>query len=273
MQQIPFTDFGGSGQLIHFAHPNSFPSATFHRFADQFTEQYKVIGMDARPLWPGADPSELTGWDVLADDLIRFLDEQGAKGIIGMGISLGGVTTMYAALKRPDLFSKLVLIEPVFLPWRIIIGSKVVPKAIMEKRSPAGAARRRRDNYPSKQAAFDSWREKRAFKRFPDETVWDYVNHGLKDRPDGTVELAFPKSWEAEIFSRPPAVWPKIPKITHPTLGVRGAKSNVLFAKYWQRWQRKQPQATFIEMEDVGHLIPLERYVALADEIKPWLEA
>ena len=227
--------------------------------------------MDARPMWAKSDPTELTGWDVFADDLIRFLDSQGAKGVIGMGISLGGVTTMYAALKRPDLFSKLVLIEPVFLPWRIILGSQIVPKSIMEKRSPAGAARRRRDSHPSRQAAFDRWRQKRAFKRFPDETLWDYVNYGLKDRPDGSVELAFPKLWEAEIFNRPPAVWPKIGRIQQPALGIRGSKSNVLFSKHWQRWQRKQPQATFIEMDGVGHLIPLEDYVGLAEHIKSWL--
>ncbi|MEM8858462.1 MAG: alpha/beta hydrolase [Chloroflexota bacterium] len=203
MQNIPYHDFGGKGltsgekrPLIHFAHPNGFPAETFHRFASQLTDHFHVIGMNARPMWPDSDPAELTSWDVLADDLINFLDAQGAKGMIGMGVSLGGVTTMYAALKRPDLFSKLVLIEPVFLPWGIIIGSKVFPKSMLEKRSPAGAARRRRDTHPSRQEAFDRWREKRAFKRYSDDTLWDYVNHGLVDLPDGAVRLRFHKKWE-----------------------------------------------------------------------------
>ncbi|MEM9777748.1 MAG: alpha/beta hydrolase, partial [Chloroflexota bacterium] len=241
MQDIPFYDFGGSGPLIHFAHPNGFPAETFHRFAGEFTDQYHMIGMNARPMWPGSNPAELTGWDMFADDLITFLDSQGAKNIIGMGISLGGVITMYAALKRPDLFSKLVLIEPVFLPWSIILSSKFVPRPVLEKRSPAGAAKRRRDVHPSRQQAFDRWRQKRAFKRYSDDTLWDYVNYGLVDQVDGSVTLRFPKAWEAEIFSRPPMVWPKISQITHPTLGIRGKKTDVLFEKQWGMWQRKQP--------------------------------
>lgn len=231
-----------------------------------------MIGMNARPMWPGSDPAELTGWDVFADDLIDFLDSQKVKGIIGMGISLGGITTMYAALKRPDLFSKLVLIEPVFLPWSIILSSKIAPRSVMEKRSPAGGAKRRRDVHPSRQEAFDRWRQKRAFKRYPDETLWDYVNYGLIDQPDGTVKLRFPKAWEAEIFSQPPAVWPKIGRITHPTLGIRGKKSDVIFEKQWGMWQRKQPNATFVEMLDVGHMIPLENYTDLASHILRWLK-
>ncbi|MFK7801390.1 MAG: alpha/beta fold hydrolase [Anaerolineae bacterium] len=271
MQTIPFHDFGGTGETIHFAHPNGFPAACFHRFAGKLTDQYHVIGMNARPLWPGSTPSELTNWDVLADDLIRFLDEKGLSGIIGAGISLGAITTMFAALKRPDLFSKLVLIEPVFLPRRVIWGSRLAPKFILEKRSPAGIARKRQDQFASRQAVFDRWRPKRAFKRYPDETLWDYVNHGLVDQADGSVKLAFPKEWEAEIFSRPPAVWRKIGQITQPTLGIWGTRSNVISEEKWHRWQQLQPEATFIKMDGIGHMVPLEDYEGLADHVLEWL--
>lgn len=271
MQNIPFHDFGGNGELIHFAHPNGFPAECFHRFANKLTDKYQVIGMNARPLWPGTSPNELTGWNVLADDLIRFLEEQGVSNVIGAGISLGAVTTMFAALKRPDLFSKLILIEPVFLPRRIIWGSRIAPTSLMEKRSPAGVAKKRQDQFPSRQAVFDRWRTKRAFKRYSDETLWDYVNHGLVEQADRSVRLAYPKEWEAKIFSSPPAVWNKIGKISHPTLGIRGTRTNVLSPTKWKRWQQLQPSATFIEMDEVGHMIPLEDYETLASHILNWL--
>ncbi|MFT7586616.1 MAG: pimeloyl-ACP methyl ester carboxylesterase [Cellvibrionaceae bacterium] len=279
MTHIPFHDFGGAassatneGQpIIHFAHPNGFPAACFHRFAHQLTHKYRVIGMNARPLWPGSDPAEFTNWKVLADDLIRFLDENKLSGVIGAGISLGAVTTMYAALKRPDLFSKLLLIEPVFLPKRIIWSSKLFPASMVEKRSPAGIAKKRRDQWPTRQEAFDQWRPKRAFKRYSDDTLWDYVNHALVEQPDGSVKLAFPKEWEAKIFNSPPAVWNKIGRITHPTLAIRGNRSNVLFEPQWQRWQKLQPEATFVEIDGAGHMIPLEDYEGLANHILTWL--
>ena len=179
---------------------------------------------------------------------------------------------MFAAIKRPDLFSKLILIEPVFLPRRIIWGSKIIPTSIMDKRSPAGVAKKRQEQFASRQAVFDRWRTKRAFKRYPDETLWDYVNHGLIDQPDGSVKLAYPRAWEAKIFSRPPAVWRQIGRISQPTLGIRGTRTNVLSERNWERWQRLQPNATFIEMEGIGHMIPLEDYESLAGHILNWLD-
>ncbi|MEM8858461.1 MAG: hypothetical protein AAGD96_09075 [Chloroflexota bacterium] len=46
----------------------------------------------------------------------------------------------------------------------------------------------------------------------------------------------------------------------------------MLFEKQWGMWQRKQPNATFIEMSDVGHMIPLEDYETLADHVLDWLK-
>jgi len=271
MQHIPFHDFGGSGPIIHFAHPNGFSAECFHRFASELTPKFKVIGMNARPLWAGSNPAELTNWQLLADDLIIFLDKHKLSGVVGAGISLGGVTTMYAALKRPDLFSKLILIEPVFLPRRIIWGSRMLPASIMDKRSPAGIAKKRQDHWPNRQVVFDRWRAKRAFKRYPDETLWDYVNHGLIEQEDGSVRLAYPKAWEAKIYSTPPSVWNKIGRISHPTLGFRGSRTNVLSKAKWKRWQELQPSGTFIEIDGVGHMIPMEDYAGLASHILNWL--
>ena len=46
---------------------------------------------------------------------------RGLSGIVGIGHSLGGVTTMYAALQRPDLFRALVFIDPVFLLEAVLL--------------------------------------------------------------------------------------------------------------------------------------------------------
>jgi pimeloyl-ACP methyl ester carboxylesterase len=269
---IPFDDFGGDGPLLHFAHPNAYTPATFRQFLQPLTEQYRVTAVHHRPLWPHSDPDELTSWDVVADDLIRFFDQQGWQQVIGVGHSLGAVATAYAAVRRPDLFCTLVLIEPVFLPPRWLAEIEANPdKAGF--RSFVKTTRKRRDHWPSRQAAFDHFRPKEALASWPDAALWDYVNGALREVDDGVV-LAFPREWEAKFYSRPPLrVWEVVAQITQPTLAIRTTGSDTLFPDAWALWQEKQPDAHFIEIPDVGHMLTLERPLLTAQIVLDFLKS
>ena len=72
---IPFYDFGGAGPLLHFAHANAYPPGSYRQFAAPFLGQYRVLGIEHRPMWPNAQPNEVKTWDQIADDLIAFLEE------------------------------------------------------------------------------------------------------------------------------------------------------------------------------------------------------
>ena len=77
-------DFGGKGPVVHLAHANGFPPGAYGPFAGTLThpsppdnpppQAYHVIGLPARPLWPGSKPESAPNWHVLADDLVRGLD-------------------------------------------------------------------------------------------------------------------------------------------------------------------------------------------------------
>lgn len=270
---IPRYDFGGSGDLIHFAHANAYPPGSYRLFIDALTPNYQVAGIVQRPLWPTSSPDDLTTWQLFAADLIRFMEQEGLRGVVGMGHSLGAVATMLAAVQRPDLFRALVLIEPVFLPPHVLEMAAANPGA-SEHLPLVQSARRRRNRWPSRQAAFDRFRTKSVFSRFSDEALWDYVNSGVRDDADsGDVVLAFRRDWEAQIYALPPTmVWEEIPRITQPTLGIRGADSDTIMPASWQLWQEKQPADTFVAMPDTGHMVPMERPSALANTIHNFLQ-
>lgn len=271
LNTIPFHDFGGDGPLLHFAHPNAYTPTTFKQFIRPFTEQYQVTAVYHRPLWPGSHPDELTSWDVVTDDLIRAFDEQGWQQVIGVGHSLGAVATAFAAVRRPDLFRALVLIEPVFLPRPILEMAKAHPDQATEMPF-VKVARKRRNHWPSRQAAFDHLRPKKAFTRWPDESLWDYVNESLHEVDNGVV-LTYPRKWEARFYSMPPlTVWDTIPHLTHPTLAIRAAHSDTLFPEAWALWQELQPAAHFVELADVGHMLTLERPLLTAQTILDFLK-
>ena len=119
------------------------------------------------------------------------------------------------------------------------------------------AARRRRDRWPDRQAAFDRYRET-SFANFPDETLWDYVNEGCDDdATTGEVVLSF-RAWEAAFYAHPPLdVWDEIPRLSLPTLAVRGAASDTLFPDAWALCRPYSPGCV-PEMSGAGHMLTLE---------------
>jgi len=237
------------------------------------TAYFHVEGMCLRPLWPGSNPEEMESWHVISDDLQRFFAQQGYKEVIGIGHSLGAVATMMAAWQNPDLFRALVLIEPVFLPPQILNMIAVQPEAA-ENMPLLSLTRRRRTHWPDRQDAFDHFRPKPVFQRWSDEVLWDYVNHALHETEQGEVTLAYRREWEARFYKQPTlTVWEEIPKVTQPTLAIRGAESDTLFPQSWQMWQEMQPDATFVEIPEAGHMVPMEQPEHLSNEIREYLMA
>lgn len=264
--RIPFSNFGGEGPVLHFAHANAYPPGAYRQLLSRLAENFKVLAAHHRPLWPNPDPPEsLQDWHIFSHDLIRFLDEQELSGVVGMGHSMGAVATMFAAIQRPELFRALVLVEPILLPPAMLQRLQLESEAV-EEVPVVKAARKRRTHWPSAAAAFEHFRPKPVFARFSDTALRDYLTAGLRpDEENGGVTLTFSREWEAAIYSHPPQdVWQLLPQISQPTLAVRAAESDSLFTESWELWQNSQPGAVFVEVPDTSHLILLERPAEMA---------
>ncbi len=272
--QAPPLDFGGSGPLLHIAHANSYPPGCYRALAEQLTGRYRVLAHPARPFWPGTDPEAMKTWHPLGTDLLAALDALGEEPVIGVGHSLGGVATMYAALHRPERFRALVLIEPVLLPPVFLRLFELGLSEVAERIPLVRSARQRRDRWPSRQAAFEHFRPKPVFERIPDPILQDYVEHGLVADPSGGgFTLACPRDWEAHIYATPPTdIWRVLPRLTPPTLALRGADTDTIRHGSWQKWQRLQPGARFVDLPGLGHLLPLEDPERVAAEILEFLD-
>lgn len=264
---IPFEDFGGRGEVLHFAHANAYPPGSYRAFLNLLAQSYHVLAVNHRPLWSDESPRSLSNWDQIASDLINFCDQNKLQGLIGAGHSLGAVTTMMAAHRRPDLFRALVLIEPVFLVPSVLLQIDELDDGANRTQWPwVARALKRRDQWSSHQEAFDHFREKEVFYRLPDDVLWDYLNCGLRMKEKGDLELAYPREWEARIYALPPTdVWNIISHVNQPTLAVRGIDSETLSPEAWSLWQDTQPEANFVEVPGAGHLLPMEKPGRLAD--------
>lgn len=265
----PLEDLGGDGPLLHFAHANGFPPRCYTPLLQRLAASHHVIAAQARPLWDATVPRKLR-WTDFADDLLATLEGHGVGPVIGVGHSLGAVATVLAAARAPERFRALVLIEPVFLPPWLVRVMGAVPRALRRRTKMVRTAAARRERYPSRDAAYASFRPKRVFAGLDDAALRALVTHMFADDPAGDVVLAFPRAWEAAIYANLPRPWRALRDVTLPVLGLRGATSNTLFPAAWARWQRRQPHGVFHEIASRGHLLPLEAPIVVGDLINGW---
>jgi pimeloyl-ACP methyl ester carboxylesterase len=274
-ERAPVHDFGGDGPVLHLAHANGFPPGTYRLLAETLTPGYRVLGLPARPLWPGSQPDSAPTWHPLADDLIEGLDVLGLSGIIGIGHSLGGVLTLWAAILRSDLFRATVLIDPVILPPTWLWAMRLMRSLGLGQRQPfVQGALRRRHTWPSREACFEQYRARSFFAQWSDEALWDYVKFGTEPRDEGLVSLLYPIAWEAQIFATTPTgIWRDVPKLRIPTLIIRGEHSKTFQPAAQKRLAQQLPQAQFATVRRTGHLLPMERPVETGAIVRDFVNA
>lgn len=266
--RLPVLDFGGVGPKLLFSHANGYPPGVYSQLLNHLRERFHVLAVEHRPLWQD-DPQQLDSWERFADDVIELLDELG-EPVHGFGHSMGGSTLLLAAQRRPEAFKSLALMEPVLLPSAWQFGLRQIGKFFPSKVPPIQRALNRVDRWESREAVFGHWRPKAVFKGFSDAALWDLVEHSTVEQPGNGVRLRFTKEWEARCYALVHNVWPSLSKLGVPLLGFRGAKSNTLAEREWRRWQKAVPAGHYHEIENTGHLLPLEKPQLIGDIYLGW---
>jgi len=237
---------------------NGFPPLCYQPFLDQLCAHFQVSLAEHRPLWPNSQPPQgWLNWQHLATDLCKQVQQANQQPVTLVGHSLGAVLGLFAAVQQPELFQRLVLIEPVFFPLKQHYLLRWLPKSYKQRQGLIAKTLRRPDQFASHQDAFRFHRRTRAFKNFSDDALRYYVQHGFAQQPDGQLEMRFPKAWEAEVYGSLPNVWRALRKVKVEVIGLRAEHSNTLPQTSWNRWKQLQPEHRFVEMAGSEHLLPM----------------
>jgi len=279
VQQIPFDEYPANGPIMHFSHANGYPPAAYLPLLKLLNTHYHILAMHQRPLWPGTDPSTLNNWEPLADDLNRFLDEHNLQGVIGVGHSVGGTTTLRLALRQPERFRAVVLIDPVIFPPDFTpLWEKIFQSGQAYRLFPlASTTLRRRRIFPDRETMFNSYRRKKVFLNIEDNGLWSYVNAISRDRQDGQIELLYSPEWEARIYVTSALsdrqLWRALPGLTPPLLVLRGEHSDTFREPALKFIQAELPTAKTVKVSGAGHLLPLEKPGIVYPLIQQFLES
>jgi pimeloyl-ACP methyl ester carboxylesterase len=271
-QDDAWTEWGGDGAPLHFAHANGFPPPSYRSLLERLTGDFRVVTFGARPLWSDDPPTSLQSWTPLADDLGDALERRGLDGVVGVGHSLGGALTAMAAAGRPGLFSALVLVDPVVFTFpRTWVWGAMKGLGQGGRLPLVRGARRRRGRWPDRATVAAAYREKPAFSGWTDTAFSDYLEAGFVT-DDGGVRLRYPKAWEARIFEVTPAsVWPALRRVDVPVLFLRGETSTTFLVSAATRATREMADARVIELADRSHFLPFEDPDGVAKVIRDFV--
>ena len=186
-----------SKPIVHFSHGNSYPAGSYRQLLDLLANDYDVRAVDMYghdPAYPVTD-----GWPNLVEHLITEVEAYG-EPVILLGHSLGGMLSLMAARQRPDLVRCVVMLDsPVVAGWRAVLWRVGKQQGWGQRMSPGRQSEKRRNVWPSREAAHAHFSSKPMFAAFAPGVLDDYLEHGLVPHPDG-VQLRFTREVETRIY-------------------------------------------------------------------------
>lgn len=210
--------------------------------------RFEISSIDAIGMDPRHPPTE--GWPHLVEQWIGSI----AEPVYGVGHSLGGYLNYLAAVRRPELFKAIVLLDaPIIGPFRGSMLGATKRLGIVDRVTPAGATRDRRSRWASREEAKAHFRSRKLFRHFTDRCLDDYVTHGLVR--NGQLHLKIDPAIEYQIYRTiPHDMMRHLPRLRVPAAFIGGADSDVVRRI---RLAGMRPKFAFHKVPG-GHLFPFE---------------
>lgn len=258
-----------------FSHANSFAASTYRvLFKSLGARGFKVSAIEK--FGHDSQYPVTNNWPHLVQQLIDFTQAQvdkTAQPAFLVGHSLGGFLSLMAAARAPQLVRGVLLVDaPILGGWRATTFGVMKSTQLFGSFSPGAVSRKRRNSWPSQEAALAHFRSKRAFAKWDPKVLQDYIAHGTHDEGLGKDKrrvLSFDRAVETAIYNTMPHNLDALLQ-SHPV------KCPVAFIGGIASVEMKQVGMSMTEkickgrimMLDGSHLFPMEKPLAAAAAIE-----
>ena len=257
--------------LIVFSHANSFPAATYGVLFKQLRSRGFVVKAVDRF---GHDPGYpvTNNWPHLVAQLHDFtareVERQGEPAHL-VGHSLGGFLSLMCAARHPELARGVLLLDsPLLGGWKAHALGAMKRTQLVGSISPGRVSRRRKNRWPSRDAAFEHFRHKKAFAKWDPQVLRDYVTLCTREE-DGEAVLSFDRDIETTIYNTLPDNLDRLLK-RHPlkcAVGFIGARDSEEMKQVGISMTQEVTKGR-IMLLDGSHLFPMEKPIATAAAIE-----
>ena len=261
------------GRALLLVHATGFHARCWDQVVAHLPSDWNIVSVDMR----GHGRSEKQGpyrWAQFGSDLNEVTSQLDIKKAIGVGHSMGGYCVTEVAYLSPDVFSDLVLVDPVIRPPDAYDSQTAVPDGSVEDHPIA----RRRSQFESWVEMYDRYEQRSPYSLWQRQVFEDYCRYGVIPANEGSgVELACPGSVEASIYmgNNESSIHEFIPKISQNTMILRApprkndsAEVDFMASPTWPGLVKSFPNAEELYLDHLTHFIPMQEPEFVADVIK-----
>jgi pimeloyl-ACP methyl ester carboxylesterase len=250
-------DWGGDGHPVLLAHPTGFHGLTWAPVAAQLVAHgRRVWSFDFRGHGDSDRSADGYRWSEFADDVLAVVDHLGLRGqaaLLACGHSKGAAALLLGESRHSGTFARLWCYEPIVFPS----DEPLEPRHDWPL---ADGARRRRAVWPSRAEAMASYAARPPLDVLDPAALRAYVDYGLRDHPDGQVELKCAPEDEATMYAMGVAngVYQRLGDVRCPTLVVSGERTDAITPQLGEMIVERLPRGRLEVMPRVGHFGPMQ---------------
>jgi pimeloyl-ACP methyl ester carboxylesterase len=240
------------------AHPTGFHGVVWKPVAERLVAAgRRVFSFDFRGHGDSDSPAldvDSYSWRWFAADVLAVaerLDVLGDPTLVTCGHSKGGASLLLGEADRPGSVPRIWAFEPIVFKFDATLPPQ-------DDFPLARSARKRRNEWPSIEAALEAYASKPPLDVMTDEALRAYVEYGLRDRGDGVYELKCRPEVEAQVFAMGPnnGVYERLPEIQSRVVVVCGEISTDIKPLFGTTIVERLPHARLEVMPGVGHFGP-----------------
>ena len=207
----------------------------------------------------------------MADDLALVIAELAPTARVVVGMSLGGMTAMELAVRRPTLVASLVMVD--ITPGVNAAKTKAVTDFVDGPQSFASF-----DDLLARTSEFNPTRSESSLRRgilhnaqqLPDGSwAWRY-DRGSRARSSADSDISVADNTPTSD-DQPSPIWDHFEAIGCPMMLVRGSLSPVVDDADVAEARRRQPDLVVEVVDGAGHSVQGDRPVELAGLLDRWL--
>lgn len=249
---IHWIDHGGDGRDLLLVHATGFHGRVWDPMVPVLRERFRVVAIDQRGHGESGKPAEGYRWQAFADDIFAVAGALELDHPAAVGHSAGAAAILLAATQRPDVFWKVVLLDPVVPP------PALRPYFTSPGNPLAEGARKRRRVWDSRAQMIARLGADTALAGWRPEFLEAYVEHGTRPTEDGRFELKCPPEIEAQVYENAGRHdgWERLADLPVPVLLAGGERSEM-----WGRsggFASSLPPGAVRTVPGGGHFFPME---------------
>lgn len=250
--------------VVLFLHGGGLTAHTWDLPCLLLRERYHCLALDLR----GHGDSEWSpqmdyGLEAHAGDVEAFVEHLGLDGFTLVGMSLGGLAAIAYAGRHAARLRALTLVD--VGPEMRIEGSRRIADFIA-----APAEFDSVDQAVERALSFNPRRDRGLLRKS--------LLHNLRRLPNGRLTWKHDRRFGVQVdledwARRCRALWDEVPKITCPTLVVRGAQSDIFHDEDAAKLAGALPRGEWVRIEDAGHTVQGDNPKALVAQLHRFFAA